>query len=280
LFGVISFFSPGNLVRVRALGAQVGAAEVFLGAIGFTLYLVIELLTSTPLLIVSVLYLLFLFANRDRVREPLSFIHGVRWWWVLVALLCTVVVANAALFSAVGVGVNSMPYRVKNVYSYGIVLGWFFMLTTLFVDLSQREIDFSMPAWATGALVAFVCLFLLTGFGLKFTGTNVVPATNRLQQAFTSFTTRSVYVNAYLDILSGRGTWYEGQNAERARRLTEATADPVDFPLYSHVPETIFVQDVTHPYGAPEVLSEATCGRVKQFRFVTTGTPAPQKEGF
>jgi hypothetical protein len=279
-FGLIALLSPGNLIRVRTLGAQVGAAEVVFGAIGFTLYLFIELLTSTPLLVASVLYLLFLFAHRDKLRAPLLLLKGLRWWWVLLALLCTVAFANAALFYAVGVGVNSMPYRVKNVYTYGIVLGWFFMLTTLFVDLSRREINFRVPRWATVALAAFVLCFVATGFGLKFIGTNVVPATNKFQQAFTSFTTKSVYANAYLDILSGRAKWYEGQNAERARRLSEATAEPLDFPLYSHVPETIYVQDVTHPYGAPEVMSEALTGRVRQLHFVTTGTPAPQKEGF
>jgi hypothetical protein len=256
-FAAVTFLAPGNFVRIRETKAEFHPAQIAAG----------------------LLYLLFLHSNRERLAAPLSLLAGVRWWWVLVSILCAVTLANAALFAAVGVGPNSLPFRVKNVYAYSISLGWLFLLTTLFVDLSRRPVAFRLPAWAALALASFVTLFLLTGFELKLGGASI-PGADRLQQACSAVSTRSVYVNAYLDLLSGRAARYRAQSEERERALRDATAEPVAFPLYSYAPKTIFVQDANHPYAAPEVMSEAVAGSVKQLRYVPTGPPVTQKEGF
>jgi hypothetical protein len=278
-FAAVTFFAPGNFVRIRETRAEFHPAQIALGSAGLTLYLIVELLATTPLIPAGLLYLLFLHSNRERLAAPLSALAGVRWWWVLASILCAVTIANAALFAAVGVGANSLPFRVKNVYAYSISLGWLFLLTTLFADLSRRPVVFRLPAWATLALASFVALFLLTGFELKLGGA-AIPGAGRLQQACAAVSTRSVYTNAYLDLLSGRAARYRAQSEERERALRDATAEPVDFPLYSYAPKTIFIQDANHPYAAPEVMSEAVTGAVKQLRYVPTGPPMTQKEGF
>jgi hypothetical protein len=278
-FAAATFLAPGNFVRIRETKTEFHPARIALGSVGLTLYLFVELLSTTPLLPAGVLYLLFLHANRGRLAAPLTLLAGVRWWWVLAALACAVTVANAALFAAVGVGANSLPFRVKNVYVYSIALGWLFLLTALFVDLSRRRIEFRLPAWATLALSAFVALYLLTGFELKLGGAPI-PGASPLQQAFSAVSTRSVYTNAYLDLLTGRASRYRAQSEERERLLREATGDTVDFPLYSYAPKTIFIQDANHPYAAPEVMSEAVAGSVKRLRYVPTGPAVTQKEGF
>ena len=278
-FAAVTFLAPGNFVRIRETKAEFHPAQIAAGSAGLTVYLIVELLATTPLIPAGLLYLLFLHSNRERLAAPLSLLAGVRWWWVLVSILCAVTLANAALFAAVGVGPNSLPFRVKNVYAYSISLGWLFLLTTLFVDLSRRPVAFRLPAWAALALASFVTLFLLTGFELKLGGASI-PGADRLQQACSAVSTRSVYVNAYLDLLSGRAARYRAQSEERERALRDATAEPVAFPLYSYAPKTIFVQDANHPYAAPEVMSEAVAGSVKQLRYVPTGPPVTQKEGF
>jgi hypothetical protein len=278
-FAAATFFAPGNFVRIRETKTEFHPAEIAAGSVGLTIYLIVELLSTTPLLPAGVLYLCFLHANRERLAAPLAFLAGVRWWWVLASLLCAVTLANAALFAAVGVGANSLPFRVKNVYAYGIALGWLFLLTALFVDLSRRGVVFRLPAWATVALAGFVALFLVTGFELKLGGASI-PGASRLQQAFSAVSTRSVCANAYLDLLSGRAERYREQSEERERLLREAAGDALDFPLYSYAPKTIFIQDANHPYAAPEVMSEAVAGSIKRLRFVPTGPAVTQKEGF
>ncbi|HVG29548.1 MAG TPA: DUF6056 family protein [Pyrinomonadaceae bacterium] len=278
-FAAATFFAPGNFVRIRETKTEFHPAEIASGSVGLTIYLLVELLSASPLVPASVLYLSFLHANRERLAAPLALLAGVRWWWVLAALACAVTLANAALFAAVGVGANSLPFRVKNVYVYSIALGWLFLLTALFVDLARRGVEFRLPAWAARALAAFVALFLLTGFELKLGGASI-PGAGRLQQAFSAISTGSVSTNAYLDLLTGRAGRYRAQSEERERLLREATGDAVEFPLYSYAPKTIFVQDANHPYAAPEVMSQAVAGSVKQLRFVPTGPAMTQKEGF
>jgi hypothetical protein len=278
-FAAATFFAPGNFVRIRETKTEFHPAEIAAGSVGLTIYLIVELVSTTPLVPAGVLYVCFLNANRERLAAPLSFLAGVRWWWVLAAILCAVTAANAALFAAVGVSTNSLPFRVKNVYAYAVALGWLFLLTVLFVDLSRRGIVFRLPAWATLALAAFVALFLLTGFELKLGGA-AIPGASPLQRAFSAVSTRSVSTNAYLDLLTGRASRYRAQSEERERLLRESKGDAVDFPLYSYAPKTIFIQDANHPYAAPEVMSEAIAGSVKQLRFVPTGPAVTQKEGF
>jgi hypothetical protein len=278
-FAAATFFAPGNFIRIRETKAEFHLTEIVPGSVGLTIYLIVELLSTTPLVPAGVLYLFFLHANRERLAAPLSLLAGVRWWWVLASILCAVTLANAALFAAVGVGANSLPFRVKNVYVYSIALGWLFLLTTFFVDLSRRKIVLRLPAWAARALAVFVMLFLLTGFELKLGGASI-PGASPLQQACSAISTRSVYTNAYLDLLTGRARRYREQSEERARLLREATGDTVDFPLYSYAPKTIFIQDANHPYAAAEVMSEAVAGSIKQLRYVQTGPAVTQKEGF
>ncbi|MFN2482362.1 MAG: DUF6056 family protein [Pyrinomonadaceae bacterium] len=278
-FAAATFLAPGNFIRIRETKTEFHLTEIVPGSVGLTIYLLVELLSTTPLVPAGALYLCFLHANRARLAAPLSLLAGVRWWWVLASLLCAVTLANAALFAAVGVSANSLPFRVKNVYAYSIALGWLFLLTALFVDLSRKRIEFRLPAWATLALATFVALYLLTGFELKLGGAPI-PEASRVQRAFSAISTKSVYTNAYLDLLAGRARRYRKQSEERARLLRDATGDAVDFPLYSYAPKTIFIQDANHPYAAPEVMSEAVAGARKQLRYVPTGPVVPQKEGF
>ncbi|HEX8179617.1 MAG TPA: hypothetical protein VF525_08765 [Pyrinomonadaceae bacterium] len=279
LFGLLALFAPGNFTRIRHNGTVFHLLDVALGSLGLTCYFLVELLTTTPLLLASALYLLFLQANRERLAQPLGFLAGLRWYWVLLALCCIITVPNVALFSALGVSVNSLPYRLKNAYVYSIVLCWFFGLTILFVDLAPRAINFYIPKWLTGLLAAFIGLFLLTGFELKPGGT-AAPSVNQARQALSMLRTRSICTTAYQDLISGRATRYYWQNEERMRQLRGATGDTVDLSLYSYVPETIFIMDVNHPYGAPDAMSKTISGQVKHMRYVATGPPTLQKPGF
>jgi hypothetical protein len=279
LFATLSFFAPGNFVRVHTLGAEFHPAQIIAAAPVLTFYFLFKLATTTPLVPASALYLHFLQANRERLRAPLSLLSGVRWRWVLFVLLCSVTVANVALFAAVGVSANSVPYRVENVYVYTIFFGWLVCLTTLFAEATRGKVNFQLPKWATALLAAFVLLFLLTGFALKLGG-NAPPSANAAQRACSVFATKSVYTQAYLDILSGRATHYARLNEERERQLRGAKTDPVDFSLYSYVPETIFVQDANQTFGAPDVMTEALTGETKRLRYLATGPAVPPKEGF
>jgi hypothetical protein len=279
LFGLLACLSPGNLVRMGHYRQGLHPMQTPPASIALTLFWLAELLASSPLLPASALFLTFLHANRERLRTPLSLVSGVSWQWALLTLLCAETFANVALFTALGVSIDSLPYRLKNVYFYSMVLGWLLFLIVLFVDLGSKRIDFRLPGWAVGLLTAFVLCFLATGFGLKLSA-NAIPASGFIQQEFSLVTTRSIYANAYLDIFSGRASRFSQQNEERERRLRETTTDPVDFPLHSYVPETIFIQDVQHPFGAPDHMTEVISGRVRSLRQVPTGPPVPRKEGF
>lgn len=278
LFALISFLSPGNAIRAQQAGTEIHFIKILAGAVGATFYLAVELLSTTPLLLASIVYLVFLDFNRDKLGEPFSFMSGVRWHWVLAALFCAVTATNVLLFIATDV--NSLVYRIKNVYVYSIVLIWLFFLTSLYVDLAAKKIKFNIPTWATGLLTIFILFFLLTGFELKLSRKNIIPSSNVAQQAFSTIKTKSVYTNAYLDVASGRAKRFCLQNEERMKQLRDTKGDAVDISLYSYVPETLFIQDVNHPFGAPAAMSMALSGEVKHLRYMETGPPVTLKEKF
>ena len=277
-FGLISFLAPGTEVRVRELEAEFDFLNILVGSIALTFFLLVEILTSTPLLLASIIYLAFLNFNRGKLDRPRSLLLGVRWYWVLSAMLLTITAVNSAVLTAIGL--NSLTDRLKNAYVYSIFFGWLLLMTTLFFDLSAKKINLHVPNWIIGALAAFIFGFLFTGYQLEISLKNVIPSSSGSQRIFSVINTKSVYSNAYLDILSGRAARFSRQNREREEQLLNAEGDTVDFSLYSYVPETIFVQDVNHPFGAPDSLSTIICGKVKTLRLVETGPPAPVKKKF
>ncbi|MDT5121689.1 MAG: hypothetical protein QOC96_1171 [Acidobacteriota bacterium] len=278
MFGLVSFLAPGTQARIAEVGAEFHLLNVLAGAIGLTFYLLIDLLTSTPLLPASIIYLAFLSANRDKLERLSSLLRRVRWHWILLFMLLSITAINFVIFTAVGV--NSLTDRLKNIYVYSIFFGWLLLLTALFFDLSRKKVHLSVPHWISGVLVACIVGFLLTGYKLELGGTNIIPSSSRSQRFFSQIKTKSVYANAYLDLLSGRAERFSRQNEERERQLLNATGDTVEFPLYSYVPATIFIQDVNHPFGDPEWQSAFICGQVKHLNYVETGPPPPPKEKF
>jgi hypothetical protein len=278
MLALVSFLAPGTHVRIEQIGPDFHRFNVLAGAIGMTLYLLTEFLTSTPILPGSILYLAFLNANRDKLEGGFSFLRGVRWYWILLFMLLIITAVNVVIFTAVGV--NSLPNRLKNVYVYSIFFGWLFLMSALFFDLSGKKIDVAVPRWIRGVLAAFIVGFLLTGYKLELSSQNIIPSSSVSRRFFSLINTKSVYATAYLDILSGRAERFSRQNEERAQQLINTTGDSVEFPLYSNVPETIFVQDVNHPFGEPDWLSVFISGEVKHLNYVETGPPPPAKKKF
>lgn len=276
VFALISFLSPGTRTRLQTTAPETFAWFKFLVAsLGLTLYLFTELITTTPLLLASIVYLAFLSAHRHQLELPRTLLNGVRWYSVLSLMILTITAVNFAIFTAVGV--NGLPDRIKNVYFYSIVFGWFLVVTVLFFDLTRRKTDFHVPNWITAVLVIVIVGFLFTGYKLRVNGENIDPNSTRTQRLFAALKTESVAGKAYLDLLSGRATRFDLQNRERDAQL-RATGN--NFSLYSYVPETIFIQDVNHPFGAPEWLTKFNCGTVRQLEYVETGPPAPLKKRF
>jgi hypothetical protein len=278
VFSLFSFLAPGTRARIGQVGAEFHFLNVLGGAIGLTLYLLIELLVSTPLLPASIIYLAFLNINRDKLDGLSSLLSGVRWYWIFLFMLLVIIAVNFVVFTAVGV--NSLPDRLKNVYMYSLFFGWLLLITALFFDLSDKKINLTVPNWITGALAVFIFGFLLTGYRLDLGGNNIIPFASRSQRFFSLINTNSVYANAYLDILSGRGPQFSRQNEAREKQIRDAKGSTVEFPLYSYVPATIFVQDVNHPFGAPEWLSIFVCGEAKHLNYVETGPPPQLKRKF
>jgi hypothetical protein len=278
MFCLVSFLAPGTHARIGQVGVEVHLLNVLAGAIGMTFYLLTELLTSTPVLLASIIYLAFLNANRDKLDGLFSLLRGVRWYWILSFMLLVITAVNVVIFTAVGV--NSLPDRLKNVYVYSLFFGWLVLMTALFFELSRKKINLAVPNWVNGVLAAFIVGFLLTGYKLELSHKNIIPSSPSSQRFFSLINTRSLYANAYLDLLSGRAERFSRQNEERAQQLINAKGDSVEFPLYSNVPETIFIQDVNHPFGAPDWLSVFFCGEVKHLNYVETGPPPPPKKKF
>jgi hypothetical protein len=185
---------------------------------------------------------------------------------------------NFVVFTALGP--NALVDRLKNVYIYTLFFGWFVFVTSVFFEVGKRKHELSVPVWVT-ALVAFLLsAFLLTGFKLELSGEKVNAAANPLQRVFSSIQTGSVYTNAYLDVLSGRAADFGRQNRAREQQLENGGDSTISFPLYSSVPETIFVQDVNHPFGQPEWLTAYFCGAPRQLTYIPTGRPVPPKKKF
>jgi hypothetical protein len=279
IFSLVSFLSPGTRVRVSTGAPETFAFfKFFAGSIGLTFYLLTELLTTTPILLASIVYLAFLNSHRHKLALPRTLLSGVRWHWVLSLMLLTVTAVNFAIFTAVGV--NSLADRIKNVYFYSIFLGWFFFLTVLFFNLSSRKLDLLVPNWITAILSVVIIGFLFTGYRLRVNSENVIPDSTRIQRLFAAVKTESISGKAYLDLLSGRASRFDRQNQEREAQLRCTDGDAEGFSLYSYVPETIFIQDVNHPFGQPEWLTKFNCGTVKPLNYVETGPPAPFKKKF
>jgi hypothetical protein len=272
------FLAPGTRVRLSVLNTEFHFFNILAGSIGLTFYLLTDLLTSTPLLPASVIYLAFLQANHDRLDRPRALLLGVRWYWILSFMLLTITAVNFVISTAQGV--NSLTDRLKNIYVYTIFFGWLLMLTALFIDLSARKISLHVPRWIVGTLSVVVFGFLLTGYKLEISGGNVIPSSSRSQKFFSLINTDSVYANAYLDVLSGRAQRFSKQNEERERQFLNAPGDVVEVPLYSYVPKTIFTQDANHPFGQPDELSRIMVGKIMRLHYVETGAPAPLKENF
>jgi hypothetical protein len=275
---LVCYVAPGTYIRLDQAEGNFHFFNIIAGSIGLTFYLLIELLTSTPLLPASIIYLAFLHANRDRLDRPRSLLIGVRWYWILLFMLLTITAANLAV--SISLGINGLTDRLKNVYVYSIFFGWLLLLTALFIDLSARKISLHVPQWVLGTLAAVVFGFLLIGYELETSRRNIIPSASRSQRMFSLINTESIYANAYLDILSGRAEWFAQQNEERERQLRNAADDIVEFPLYSYIPKTIFIQDVNHPFGSPDSVSKIISGSVKALHYVETGPPAPVKEKF
>jgi hypothetical protein len=278
IFGMVSFLAPGTHVRLAKTGVQFHFFSVLAGAVGMTSYLLTELLLSTPILLAGIIYLAFLNANRDKLDRVSCLLRRVRWYWILLFMILVITAVNVIIFTAVGV--NSLPARLKNVYVYSIFFGWLLLITALYFDFSEKKINLSVPNWVSAVLAVFIFGFLLTGYRLELSHKNIIPSSSGSQRLFSLINTNSVYANAYLDILSGRAERFSQQNEERAQQLIYAKGESVDFPLYSNVPETIFIQDVNHPFGAPDWLSIFICGEVKHLNYVETGPPPPAKKKF
>lgn len=244
LFGLLSFLAPGNFVRASQTAGNAHLIRTLGSACGFALYVVLDLITVPPLLLASGLYLVFLEANRDRIGHLFSSLSDVRWYWVLGFLACATFV-SVALIAAVNI--HNVAGRVRNVYLYSLTLGWFFLLTVLFVNLTANGFRFVIPKWTIGLLGAPIVVFLLTGFDLNLAAGNFIPAANRIQRVFSVIQTKSVFANAYLDILSGRAARYGQQNEESTNRFKAAKGGCVELARPSHAPGTIFLDWVKYP---------------------------------
>lgn len=244
LFAMLSFMAPGNAVRATQGHRASELMKAQVSAIGLTAYLLFHLLSVTPLLLVSGLYLAFLQRRRERLGHLFVVLADLRWYWVLVFFLAGLTVINALLFTAGGIHLTE---RVENVYVFSIVLIWFFLLTVVFVNAAGGPLRFSIPGWLWGVMGVSVILFLVTGFRLHLRRHDFVPETSQVQKAFTLVRTRSVFANAYLDILSGRAARYAAQNEETTRRFRAAQGGCVEFPPLSYVPETLFIH-VKYPW--------------------------------
>ena len=161
LFGLLAFLAPGNHFRVGQVVKADHSVHAYVNALLMAPSILLELVSSTPLLPASVLYLAFLEANRDRMGHLASMLSGVRWHWILLLLIGTLTLITMIMHAATGV--PTLSARVKNVYVYSIVLTWVAVLTALFVNLMSTNVRFSLPRWATGVLTVAVALGVVTG---------------------------------------------------------------------------------------------------------------------
>ena len=278
IFGLTSFLAPGTGLRVTTAGVSFNFFKVLAGSIGMTLYLMIEFLCTTPILLATLLYVVFLHAQRDKLEQLRTMLDRVRWYWILLFILAALTAVNFVVFTALGP--NGLVDRLKNVYIYTLLFGWIVFVTSVFFELEERKYELRVPGFVTAVVAFLLFAFFLTGFKLELSGQNVSPAANQFQRVFSSIETGSVYTNAYLDVLSGRAAEFGRQNRAREQQLRNLSDSTISFPLYSFVPETIFVQDVNHPFGQPEWLTAYFCGAPRQLNYAATGPPVPPKKKF
>jgi hypothetical protein len=245
LCGAFSFLAPGNILRTEMISAHGHPVRILARGLFTTPYLMLQLVTSTPLLLASALYLAFLEASRDRLGHVNSILRGIRWYWLL-ALLLGSLTLSTILISAVG-GMPTLPPRVENVYVYSIVLAWFLMLTALFVNL-PTGCGFALPRWLIVLLTVAMVMFMGTGNALRIDHRNAVPSSRWIERAASAVLTRSPYATAYLDILSGRAERYSRQGREAIARFQAAQGGCVEFPpLADDPPKTLFIS-VKYPW--------------------------------
>jgi hypothetical protein len=265
LFALLSFLAPGNSIRGEYIAArEASLTKVSVRAAHFTLDLAATLLTSTPLLLASALYFVFLERNRHRLTHLVALLAKVHWHWLLLFLLAMFTLGTAALFAATGM--NPVPDRVMNVFVYSLVLSWFMLVTVLFVDLTSAGLTFSTQHTVIRVLsfagAAVVIVYLATGFDVTFNRSDAISAANPLRRMASTIKTRSVYANAYLDIASGRAASYAEQNVGTTRRFRAANGQCVEFPPLSYAPETILVPFVKYPWmWCPQEFVRAFEGR-------------------
>jgi len=246
VFGLVALWAPGNAVRAGQLRIKTQMLGTLPDGLTTTLGLLLKLLVTTPLLLASGLYYAFLQANRDRLAGLRSLLSGVRWYWVLVFIVCIVTVVNVVVFGKIGVG--GVPQRVQNLYVFSMVLGWFFFVTVLFINVSAAYGEVRTSKWLLAAFTAAVGVFLVTGFAVQVGVGNADPSGNRLRDAVSRIHTNSVYANAYLDLLSGRASRYDAQNGETARRVKAADGECVEIPPPAAMPTTIALDWVKYPW--------------------------------
>lgn len=251
LFALLAFLAPGNSIRAEyTVFKEASLITISASAGRFTLDLLVKLLTATPLLLVSALYFVFLERHRDGLSTLFAMLAKVRWYWILLLLFVTFTIVTVGLFAAAGI--HPVPDRIKNVYVYSLVLSWFFFVTVLFVDLTSAGIRLPAQHGAVRvlslAISIFVLVFLVTGFQVTLSRRHSLSAVSDGLPLFSTIKTGSVYANAYLDILSGRATAYDGQNRETTKLFRAANGDCVVFPPLSQVPDTIVIRFVKYPW--------------------------------
>lgn len=251
LFASLAFLAPGNSIRAEyTVFKEAPLITITVSAARFTLDLLVKLLTATPLLLVSALYFVFLERHRDGLSTLFAMLAKVRWHWILLLLFVTFTSVTVGLFAAAGI--HPVPDRIKNVYVYSLVLSWFFFVTVLFVDLTSAGVRLPAQHGAVRvlslAIGIVVLVFLVTGFKVTLTRGNDLPTANDGGRLSSTISTRSVYANAYLDIVSGRATAYASHNREVTRRYRAANGECVVFPPLSSAPDTIVIQFVKYPW--------------------------------
>jgi hypothetical protein len=246
LFGLISFLAPGNFIRAGVMTKDGHSVKTLVGALLMTPLLLVELVASTSLLLASPLYMAFLEANRDRLDHVGSIVSEVRWHWLSVVLVGTLTLTTVVTLSTTG-GLT-LPYRVKNVYAYSFVLAWFFILTVLFINLKSAGYRISLERWMIVLLTVAMALFVMTGTELRIASGPVIASSTRFERAVSVLQTKSVYLTAYLDILSGRATRYARHQKEATARFKASQGGCVEFsPLPSDSPKTLVIQ-VKYPW--------------------------------
>src|SRR6185436_14391274 len=236
---LLSFYAPGNGARLSEVYAEFGFIKIVAGALSLTMYLLFEFLLAKPILPATVLYFIFLNANRDRLDQVRSLFSHMRWHWVALLILAGITGVNLGIFMAIGP--NSLVDRLKNVYIYSLFFGWLVLMTAVFFQFIDRRRELRLPKWVVWGISIFLLGFLVFGSKFEIAGGNAIPSANSLQKVASSIQTTSVYTNALLDILSGRAAHFAEQNRQREAEL-QNTAEPIDFSLYSYVPMTIFIQ--------------------------------------